>query len=101
MLPDANLAGSENVSTDSASDIEIGSADGQMRARFVPQANMLCRSLMHGDMPLLPAGRGVEAYADQGKTMGIPLLYPWANRLSARAYSAAGRDVTLPAPEGQ
>ena len=28
--------------------------------------------------------------------MGIPLLYPWANRLSRHGYAAAGRTVTLP-----
>ena len=27
--------------------------------------------------------------------MGIPLLYPWANRLSAMRYTAAGRSVDL------
>jgi galactose mutarotase-like enzyme len=29
--------------------------------------------------------------------MGIPLLYPWANRLSARTYDAQGETVTLAA----
>jgi len=29
----------------------------------------------------------VSAYAQYGKTMGIPLLYPWANRLAAFDYS--------------
>ena len=33
--------------------------------------------------------------------MGIPLLYPWANRLGHRGYEAAGRDVTLPDPDGR
>ena len=28
----------------------------------------------------------------RGKTMGIPLLYPWANRLAAFDYSVAGED---------
>jgi aldose 1-epimerase len=31
----------------------------------------------------------------QGKTMGIPFLHPWANRLEGRRYSAAGREVVL------
>jgi aldose 1-epimerase len=80
---------------------EIVSPAGELSAVFVPGANMLCRALRHRGVDLLPPGRGVARYADEGKTMGIPLLYPWANRLSGRAYSAAGADVTLPAPEGR
>ena len=33
--------------------------------------------------------------------MGIPLLHPWANRLSRRGYAAAGKEVTLPPPDGR
>src|SRR5205814_1424897 len=29
-------------------------------------------------------------------TMGIPLLYPWANRLSGFEYGAGGKSVALP-----
>lgn len=35
-----------------------------------------------------------DAYA-AGHTSGIPLLYPWANRLSAPAYKAVGRSVAF------
>ncbi len=45
--------------------------------------------------------QGVQAYAQAGKTMGIPLLYPWANRLGHRGYEAAGRRVALPDPDGR
>ena len=34
---------------------------------------------------------------DRGKTMGIPILYPWANRLSATQYDVDGTTVTLTA----
>jgi aldose 1-epimerase len=54
----------------------------------VPGANMLCRSLRHGEDQLLDQGRGLEAYAQHGKTMAMPLLYPWANRLAALEYEA-------------
>jgi len=30
--------------------------------------------------------------------MGIPLLYPWANRLARKRFSVAGRDVVLDSP---
>ncbi|HTZ64140.1 MAG TPA: aldose 1-epimerase [Solirubrobacteraceae bacterium] len=67
-----------------------------LRAGFVPAAGMLCCSLRDGDEELLAQNAGVAAYAEQGKTMGIPLLYPWANRLAGFEYSAAGRTVRVP-----
>jgi aldose 1-epimerase len=76
-------------------------AAGDTVAEFVPAANMLCGSLRVGGAQLLDLGRGVQAYAEAGKTMGIPLLYPWANRLGHRGYEAAGQRVTLPDPDGR
>jgi aldose 1-epimerase len=67
----------------------------------VPAANMVCVSLRVGGAQLLDLGHGLEAYAQAGKTMGIPLLYPWANRLGQRGYEAAGKRVVLPDPDGR
>jgi len=67
-----------------------------LQATFVPGAGMLCASLRHGGEELLAQNAGIDAYATRGKTMGIPLLYPWANRLAGMSYSVAGRTVTLP-----
>lgn len=83
----------------SFSTLSITSPGGETVAEFVPGANLLCCSLRHRGAELLDRGRGVEAYAERGKTMGIPLLYPWANRLSRHGYEAAGRTVQLPAGE--
>ncbi len=83
----------------SFSTLSITSPGGETIAEFVPGANLLCCSLRHQGAELLDPGRGVEAYAERGKTMGIPLLYPWANRLSRHGYEAAGRKVELPAGE--
>ncbi len=68
----------------------------QLEATFLPGAGMLCRSLRHRGEELLAQNRGVEAYVERGKTMGIPLLYPWANRLADFDYTVAGRTVTVP-----
>ena len=76
-------------------------AAGDTVADFVPAANMVCASLRAGGAELLDQGKGVPAYAQAGKTMGIPLLYPWANRLGHRGYEAAGRRVALPDPDGR
>ena len=81
--------------------VTITSSGGETRAQFIPGANLLCASLTHQGVQLLDHGQGVEAYAQRGKTMGIPLLYPWANRLSRPGYEAAGRSVTLPEAEGR
>jgi len=37
----------------------------------------------------------LAAAAAKGSTAGIPLLYPWANRLAGSSYRAAGHDVRL------
>jgi aldose 1-epimerase len=87
-------------SNDGLASIELMSPDGSTQAEFVPDANMLCRSLKHAGTQLLDQGRGVAAYAEQGATMGIPLLYPWANRLSGFEYRAAGKTVALPPDVG-
>ena len=56
---------------------------------------MVCHSLRHRGEELLGQRGGLEAYAKTGKTMGIPLLHPWANRLGAWSYEALGRHVEL------
>ena len=71
--------------------------ESALEAAFVPGAGMLCCSLRHRGEELLAQNAGVAAYAQRGKTMGIPLLYPWANRLAGFDYSVAGRTVLHPA----
>lgn len=88
-------------SVDGFNTVRVVSAGGAVAAEFVPDANMLCHSLTHDGTQLLDSGHGVAAYAQHGKTMGVPLLYPWANRLAEPSYAVAGRQVTLPAPEGR
>jgi len=75
--------------------ITLTSADGSTTAEFVPDANLVCCSLAVDGVERLERRRGLRVYAEQGKTMGIPLLYPWANRLARFGYSAAGREVVL------
>ena len=89
------------MAVDGFQTVRIVSAGGAVTAEFVPGANMLCHSLTHRGAELLHAGHGVQAYAQRGKTMGIPLLHPWANRLAAREYTAGGRPVRLPEPEAR
>ena len=66
-----------------------------MTATYVPSAGMICTSLADDGVEFLGQRRGVQAYITSGKTMGIPILYPWANRLSAAKYAIDGGVVTL------
>jgi aldose 1-epimerase len=57
--------------------------DRTLHATFLPEAGMLGATLRH---------RG----ADLLSPLGIPLLHPWANRLSRPSYLAAGRRGRVP-----
>ena len=56
---------------------------GALEASFVPEAGMLGTSLRHDGEELLGP-------------LGIPFLHPWANRLEADVYVAAGRLAEVP-----
>jgi aldose 1-epimerase len=64
-------------------------------AQFVPDAGMIGISLTDSGVELLGRRRGLGAYITDAKTMGIPILYPWANRLGDRTYTAEGATVTV------
>src|SRR3954447_14042799 len=69
--------------------------DGGIEAEFVPGAGMVGSSLRHRGDELLGRRGGLRAYVSERKTMGIPLLYPWANRLGRRRLAVAGREGDL------
>jgi galactose mutarotase-like enzyme len=66
-----------------------------LTATYVPSAGMICTSLADAGVEFLGQRRGLDAYITSGKTMGIPLLYPWANRLSDTTYRVDGGLVSL------
>jgi aldose 1-epimerase len=65
---------------------------GDYEAVFLPDLGMLGSSLTHRGVELLSLHGGVAAYR-RGHTTGLPLLAPWANRLSRKQFRAAGVDV--------
>jgi len=89
-------SGASRAAADGFDSITLRSPDGSTEAEFVPAANMVCCSLRYDGAEYLDEGRGLASYAERGKTMGIPLLYPWANRLAGFAYDAAGKHVVVP-----
>ena len=56
-----------------------------------PRAGMIGCSLAHRGEELLVQRGGLGAWRGTGKSFGLPLLHPWANRLRDWRYAAAGR----------
>jgi galactose mutarotase-like enzyme len=79
--------------------VTLQDPSSELEAQFVPDAGMIGISLTDSGVELLGQGRGLDAYVANGKTMGIPILYPWANRLGANTYTAEDTTVTLTAGE--
>ncbi len=79
--------------------VTLRDTSSSLEAQFVPDAGMIGISLTDSGAELLGQRRGLDAYVANGKTMGIPILYPWANRLGANTYTAEGTTVTLSAGE--
>lgn len=78
----------------------VALADGDLRAVFVPRAGMIGCSLTHRGEELLVQRGGLDAWRGTGKSFGLPLLHPWANRLRDWRYAAAGRAVTIDRARG-
>ena len=72
------------------------SSPAGLTATYVPGAGMVCASLRDGGDELLGQRHGLAAYASDGKTMGIPLLFPWANRLARYGYAVDDVRVEIP-----
>jgi len=75
--------------------VTLRDPSSSLTATYVPNAGMIGTSLNDDGVELLGQRRGLDAYVSAGKTMGIPLLYPWANRLSAKTYDVDGETITL------
>ncbi len=82
---------------DGLAGIALVSHDRDLRVAFVPDAGMVGCSLTHRGEELLGQRGGLAAYRERGSSFGIPLLYPWANRLDGTTYSVGRRRVELDA----
>jgi galactose mutarotase-like enzyme len=69
-------------------------AAGSTEAVVVPELGMLVAAFVVDGVDHVARPGGLAA-ARTAHTTGIPLLHPWANRLSCRSYTAAGRTVSL------
>jgi aldose 1-epimerase len=73
-------------------------AAGALEATFVPSLGMVAGSLRHAGEELLDRRAGLRAYRDRGAVMGVPLLHPWANRLTRDELIVGGHRIRLPGP---
>lgn len=71
---------------------------GPLAAVFLPGQGMLGASLRHDGVELLGKVADVAAMGAAGHTCGIPLLYPWANRVAVDSFTVAGRSLVLDSP---
>jgi len=67
---------------------------GDYSATFLPEVGMLGASLTWCGVELLSLHGGVQAFRE-GHTTGLPLLAPWANRLSRRQFRVGRVDVDI------
>ena len=75
-------------------EVAVTLAAGELEATFLPGLGLLGVSLLHRGQELLALPGGVAGYRDRHVT-GLPFLAPWANRLPAWRYRAAGVEVDL------
>ena len=88
------------VSYTSPATVRLYDQAAHLEATFVPRAGMLCAFARSATAARSCSTRaGIAAYAERGTTMGIPLLYPWANRLAGFQYRVAGTEVRVPRDE--
>jgi aldose 1-epimerase len=81
-------------SVDGRAALVLSSPEG-LAATFVPGAGMIGCSLTLDGAELLAQRGGLIDYVERGKTFGLPLLYPWANRLDGLDYELAGKRVEI------
>jgi galactose mutarotase-like enzyme len=68
---------------------------GDLEAIVIPSAGMLVASLRARGDELLGRAGALAAWVGGGHTMGIPLLHPWANRLSGTRYEIGGERIEI------
>jgi galactose mutarotase-like enzyme len=68
---------------------------GDWAVEFLPERGLLGLSLTHCGRELLHQRRGLDSWKVGGRTMALPLLAPWANRLSQWTYEFDGVEVDL------
>jgi galactose mutarotase-like enzyme len=75
--------------------LTLSDPGGELDVTFLTRLGMVASSMRHRGEELLGQRGGPVAYAVHSSTFGIPLLHPWANRLSGWEYEVDGQSVIL------
>lgn len=73
----------------------LAAPETAIEAWLVPGAGMVCARLTQDGRALAYEGDGLTAWVEHGRTFGIPLLHPWANRLERMSYAIGDVHVLL------
>ena len=68
---------------------------GGLAATLVPGAGMVGVSLVFEGEEHLDQRNGIGEYVEHAGTMGLPILYPWANRLARDSWKFDGQPVMI------
>jgi aldose 1-epimerase len=74
--------------------IRLDSGSG-LSATFVPGAGMICVSLVSQGEEHLDQRGGLGSYVESANTMGLPILYPWANRLARDSWKFGSQPALI------
>src|SRR5262245_7372515 len=67
----------------------------KIKAAFLPESGMLGASLQYDGIEILRRIDDLESAARCGSSAGIPILYPWGNRLSTFEFEIASKKIQL------
>jgi galactose mutarotase-like enzyme/CHAD domain-containing protein len=68
---------------------------GGLSATLLPGVGMVAVSLVFADGEYLDQRSGISEYVEHASTMGLPILYPWANRLARDSWKFDGKQVMI------
>lgn len=68
---------------------------GDLDAAVAPGVGMVVASLRQRGEEVLGQRDGLRGYAERGRTFGVPLLHPWANRLRGQTCTVADQALHL------
>lgn len=74
--------------------IQLDSGGG-LTATLVPGAGMVAVSLVFDGEEHFDQRNGIDEYVEHASTMGLPILYPWANRLARDSWKFDGQPVMI------
>ncbi len=92
---DAAVARIEQRPAEDAPDLQAYVlATPRLELTVIPQGGMIGTSLLVDGVEILGQRAGLQAWLKDGKTFGIPLLAPWANRLDVTTFEGISLDVS-------